>query len=47
MLAERRHLLDDGVRVGREQVDEFLDEVVGPLLAGAAVGEPLLEEMRV
>jgi adenylosuccinate lyase len=35
--------------VGRapEQVDEFLDEVVGPLLAGVAVAEPLLEEMRV
>ena len=35
--------------VGRapEQVDEFLEEVVGPLLAGAAATEPVLEEMRV
>ncbi|MFI5255759.1 MAG: adenylosuccinate lyase [Gemmatimonadales bacterium] len=35
--------------VGRasEQVDEFLDEVVAPLLAGASTAEPLLEEMRV
>jgi adenylosuccinate lyase len=35
--------------VGRapQQVDEFLAEVVEPLLAGTAQGEPLLEEVRV
>ncbi|HEY2026021.1 MAG TPA: adenylosuccinate lyase [Gemmatimonadaceae bacterium] len=35
--------------VGRapEQVDEFLEEVVGPLLAGATADEPLLEDVRV
>ena len=35
--------------VGRapQQVDEFLAEVVGPLLAGASHGEPVLEDVRV
>ncbi len=35
--------------VGRapQQVDEFLAEVVDPLLAGSAQGEPALEEVRV
>jgi hypothetical protein len=35
--------------VGRapEQVDEFLEEVVEPLLAGAGVDVPTLEEVRV
>jgi adenylosuccinate lyase len=35
--------------VGRapQQVDEFLEEVVGPLLAGASHMEPVLEDVRV
>jgi adenylosuccinate lyase len=35
--------------VGRapEQVDEFLEEVVGPLLAGVATDAPMLEDVRV
>ncbi len=35
--------------VGRapEQVDEFLDEVVGPLLAGASHADPAMDDVRV
>src|SRR4051812_9704712 len=35
--------------VGRapQQVDEFLEEIVGPLLAGSSQAEPVLEDVRV
>jgi adenylosuccinate lyase len=35
--------------VGRapQQVDEFLEEIIGPLLAGVTTAAPLLEDVRV
>ena len=46
---ELERAMDPKRFVGRapEQVDEFLDEVVGPLLAGAHGDEPVLEAIRV
>ena len=46
---ELERAMDPRRFVGRapRQVDEFLDEVVGPLLAGTGAGEPSLEEVRV
>jgi adenylosuccinate lyase len=46
---ELERAMDPRRFVGRapQQVDEFLAEVVGPLLAGTAHGEPLLEDVRV
>jgi adenylosuccinate lyase len=46
---ELERTMDPRRFVGRapEQVDEFLEEVVGPLLEGASSAEPVLEEVRV
>ena len=48
-LEEMQAVLDPRRFVGRapEQVDDFLDEVVEPLLAGASADAPALEEVRV
>jgi adenylosuccinate lyase len=46
---ELERAMDPKRFVGRapQQVDEFLEEVVGPLLAGATHAEPVLEDVRV
>jgi adenylosuccinate lyase len=46
---ELERAMDPKRFVGRapQQVDEFLEEVVGPLLAGATHVEPVLEDVRV
>jgi adenylosuccinate lyase len=46
---ELERAMDPRRFVGRapEQVDEFLEEIVGPLLEGAASADPILEEVRV
>jgi adenylosuccinate lyase len=46
---ELERAMDPRRFVGRapQQVDEFLAEVVGPLLSGAAHAEPVLEDVRV
>jgi adenylosuccinate lyase len=46
---ELEHAMDPKRFVGRapQQVDEFLEEVVAPLLAGTRDEEPVLEEVRV
>ena len=46
---ELERAMDPKRFVGRapQQVDEFLEEVVGPLLAGATHAEPVFEEVRV
>jgi adenylosuccinate lyase len=47
--AELEATMDPHRFVGRapEQVDEFLAEVVEPLLAGTTAADPLLDEVRV
>src|SRR3954470_14050266 len=47
--AELDGAMDPRRFVGRapEQVDEFLEEIVGPLLAGSSQAEPVLEDVRV
>jgi adenylosuccinate lyase len=47
--AELDGAMDPRRFVGRapQQVDEFLEEVVGPLLAGSPQLEPVLEDVRV
>jgi adenylosuccinate lyase len=49
MRAELEGAMDPMRFVGRapQQVDEFLEEVVEPLLAGAGTDVPTLEEVRV
>jgi adenylosuccinate lyase len=46
---ELERAMDPKRFVGRapQQVDEFLHEVIGPLLAGATQAEPVLEDVRV
>jgi adenylosuccinate lyase len=46
---ELERAMDPRRFVGRapEQVDEFLEEIVGPLLEGTASADPILEEVRV
>ena len=46
---ELERAMDPKRFVGRapQQVDEFLEEVVGPVLAGATQAEPVLEDVRV
>jgi adenylosuccinate lyase len=48
-VADLEAALDPGRFVGRapQQVDEFLDEVVAPVLAGRARAEDVIEEVRV
>jgi adenylosuccinate lyase len=46
---ELERAMDPKRFVGRapQQVDEFLEEIVGPLLAGTTQAEPVLEDVRV
>jgi len=48
-LRDMKAALEPSAFVGRapQQVDEFLEEVIGPLLAGTTHGEPVLEDVRV